>query len=159
PVFAENNLCGGRCFYGDDMFTAVVEGDYPLRIDYTVSQPRIRAVLAPLFIDRPQAAIGRLLRPLLQSFLMPFLGLKAVHAATVAGAGAATLLIGAGGAGKTTTAIALALDRCALLSDDGPLITMRGGEAVVLSSLDYAHATSGTLELFPKLGPHVVGDA
>ena len=156
-VFAETNLCAGRCYYLDGTFTAIVRGDYPLRVDYDIESATLRARLSPRFLDDPQLVIGRVLRPFLQSFLLPFFRLKSVHAAAVARDGRGTLLVGPGGSGKTTTAIELAHHGFTLLSDDGPLLTKTSAGAVVLSSLDYVHATDGTLALFPNLRGHVVG--
>src|SRR5436190_19904528 len=35
-IFAETNLCGGRCYYADGVFVAGLDGDYSLRIVYDV---------------------------------------------------------------------------------------------------------------------------
>ncbi len=156
-VFAETNLCGGRCYYADGTFTAAVDGDYPLHIAYDVETATCRARLSRRFLDHPQAVMGRVVRPLLQSFLLPFVRLKSLHAAAVARDGRGILLAGAAGAGKTTAAIQLTREGFTLLSDDGPLVTTTAEGAVVLSSLDYLHATESTLALFPELRAHVVG--
>jgi len=156
-VFAETNLCGGRCYYSGGTLFALVDGDYPLRVECDLDSLTCRVQLDRRFLADPQAVIGRVVRPLLQSFLLPFVRIKPLHAAALARNGRSLLLTGSAGAGKTTAAIALARAGSTLLSDDGPLVTTTGDGAVVLSSLDYVHATDRTLALFPDLRAHVVG--
>jgi hypothetical protein len=139
------------------VFAAAMEGEYALRVEYDIAAAHVGVRLGAAFARNPQAVIGRVLRPIFQSFLLPFHRLKPVHAAAVARDGRSILLVGAAGAGKTTTAIELAQNGFTLLSDDGPWLTMTGDGAVALSSLDYVHTTEDTLALFPALRRHVVG--
>jgi hypothetical protein len=156
-VFAETNLCGGPCFWDGHQFITAIGGEYPLRISYDPAAGVAHAYLGGRFLDNTQAIIGRVIRATLQSFVLPFHGLTPLHGALVARDGRGTLLAGVGGAGKTTTAIALALRGFTMMSDDGPLLARCGGQVVGLSSLDYVHASVGTLALFDALVPYVVG--
>ena len=157
-VFAENNLCGAPAYFAGGRFAARLHGDYPLVLDYEPAAARVDAVLGGAFATDPLAVVGRVIRPLLQSFALPFHGLKSLHGALVARDGRGVFLAGPGGAGKTTTALAFARHGWTVLSDDGPLFALddRGG-AVGLSSLDYLHVSDATLALFPELRHRVVG--
>ena len=117
----------------------------------------IRAFVGGLFLTSGQYIVIDLIRPILQSFLLPFYGLKSLHGAVLHGHGKTIFLDGPGGAGKTTTALMLARAGFDVLSDDGPLFVADGGRTFVLSSMDFAHLTEGTVRLFPELEPFVVG--
>jgi hypothetical protein len=156
-VFAETNLCGGPCWWEGRRFVATISGDYPLQIWYDPALGLVHASLGGAYLDNPQAIVARVIRATLQSFVMPFHGLTPLHGALVARGGRGTLLTGAAGSGKTTTAIALSLCGFTMMSDDGPLLARRRSQVVGLSSLDYVHVSAGTLALFDALVPHVVG--
>jgi hypothetical protein len=156
-VFAETNLCGAPCYYADGRFYAARDGELPLRLEYDFASSTIRALVGGLFLTSGQYIVIDLIRPILQSFLLPFYGLKSLHGAVVHGHGRTIFLDGPGGAGKTTTALMLARAGYDLLSDDGPLFVADGGRTFVLSSMDFAHLTEGTVRLFPELEPLVVG--
>ena len=131
-VFAETNLCGGRCYYADGALVAVVDGDYPLRLEYDLEARACRAQLSRRFRADPQAVIGRVVRPLLQSFLLPFVRLKPLHAAALARAGRASCSP-APPPRQDDRGDSARARRLPLLSDDGPLVTThaRAGAAVV----------------------------
>lgn len=156
-VFAETNLCGGPCFYQDGRFFSSGRGEYRHEMEYNLETGAIRANLGGKFLQSGQAIITNVVRPVLQSFLLPFHGLKTLHGAIVTKNGRTIFLAGAGGAGKTTTALAFADAGYEILSDDGPLFTLRSGRAFALSSLDYLHLTEQTLGLFESLRTQVVG--
>jgi hypothetical protein len=157
PVFAETNLCNGRCFYEDGRFFSENHGDYWHELEYDMSAHTIRAELGGLYLRRGQAVISNLIRPILQSFILPFYGVKTLHGAVLSKDGKTVFLSGRGGAGKTTTAVQLMSAGYEILSDDGPFFVTDRGNAYALSSLDYLHLTERTLDLFPALRPHVVG--
>lgn len=156
-VFAETNLCGAPCFYADGRFYASRDGDLPLRLEYDFASSTIRALVGGLFLTSGQYIVIDLIRPILQSFLLPFYGLKSLHGAVLHGHGRTIFLDGPGGAGKTTMALMLARTGYDLLSDDGPLFVSDGGRTYVLSSLDFAHVSEGTVRLFPELERLLVG--
>jgi hypothetical protein len=156
-VFAETNLCGGRCFYRDGRFFSLGRGEHWHEMEYDLEAGAIRANLGGKYLQNGQSVISNIVRPVLQSFLLPFHGLKSLHGAVVTRDGQTIFLAGAGGAGKTTVALALADAGYEILSDDGPLFTLHEGRAFVLSSLDYLHPTEQTLSLFENLRPQVVG--
>lgn len=156
-VFAETNLCGGRCFYGDGRFFSSARGEYWHEMEYELATGTIRANLGGKYLQSGQAIISNIVRPVLQSFLLPFHGLKSLHGAVVTKDGQTLFLSGVGGAGKTTTALACAAAGYDILSDDGPLFTLQGEGACALSSLDYLHLTEQTLGLFEHLRQYVVG--
>jgi hypothetical protein len=156
-VFAETNLCGGRCFYRDGRFFSSGRGEFWHEMEYELEAGAIRANLGGKYLQNGQTVIANIMRPVLQSFLLPFHGLKSLHGAVVTKAGRTIFLAGAGGAGKTTTALAFADAGYEILSDDGPLFTLHTGRAFALSSLDYLHLSEQTLSLFENLRRHVVG--
>lgn len=156
-VFAENNLCGGPAWFAGGKFGAHIDGPYPQAIEYEPATGRFHAVVGGRFARDTQAVVGRVIRPLLQSFMLPFHRLRSLHGALVARDGRGVFLAGGAGAGKTTTALAFARDGWALLADDGPLFALDGHGAVGLSSLDYLHVSPTTLALFPDLQAGVVG--
>jgi hypothetical protein len=127
-------------------------------MDYDLDSRTIRAALGGVYLTRPQAITSNLLRPILQSFLLPFHGLKTLHGAIVSRNGHTVFLMGPGGSGKSTTTAQLMRDGYDLISDDGPFFTVDGRKPVALSSLDFLHVTRNTLDMFPELEPHVLGD-
>jgi len=156
-VFAETNLCNGRCYYEDGRFFSKNYGEYWHEMEFQLSTNTIRATLGGQYLENGQAVISNIIRPILQSFTLPFYGLKTLHGAVVSKDGKTIFLAGDGGAGKTTTALQLMRAGYEILSDDGPFFFVDGRDAYALSSLDYVHVTEQTLKLFPELGPHVVG--
>jgi len=91
--------------------------------------------------------VSNLLRPILQSFLLPFHGLKTLHGAIVSKGGHTIFLMGSGGSGKSTTTAQLMRDGYDLISDDGPFFTIDGTAAIAMSSLDFLHVTKNTLDI------------
>lgn len=156
-IFAETNLCGIPCFYADGRFYAARENEPKLRIQFDLSTSAIRAQVGGAFLQSGQHIVIDLIRPILQSFLLPFYGLKSLHGAVLHGQGRTIFLDGPGRAGKTTTAMLLAQAGYDVLSDDGPLFTVANNKTFVLSSLDFAHVTDHTVRLFPFLAPLLVG--
>ena len=154
-VFAETNLCNGRCYYEAGRFYSANHGEYWHEMDYDLNTHTIRANLAGKYFDSGQAVISNMIRPILQSFALPFYKLKTLHGAVVHKDGRTIFLSGPGGMGKTTTAVQLMLAGYDLLSDDGPFFFIDSGNAYALSSLDYLHLTENTLRLFPELRTHV----
>jgi len=156
-IFAETNLCGVPCFYADGRFYAAREGPLGLRLEFDLATSTIRAQVGGDYLHSGQHIVTDLIRPILQSFLLPFYGLKSLHGAVLHGRGRTIFLDGPGGAGKTTTAMRLADAGYDVLSDDGPLFTVDRNKTYALSSLDFAHVTDHTLHLFPFLRPLLVG--
>ncbi len=156
-IFAETNLCGVPCFYADGRFYAARESELRLRVEFDLRTSTIRAEVGGAYLESGQHIVTDLIRPILQSFLLPFYGLKSLHGAVLHGRGRTIFLDGPGGAGKTTTAMGLAHAGYDVLSDDGPLFTVADNKTYVLSSLDFAHVTDQTLRLFPFLRPLLVG--
>jgi hypothetical protein len=156
-VFAETNLCNARCYYEAGRFFSANQGDYWHEMEFNLHTNEIRANLGGKFLQSGQAIISNLIRPILQSFILPFYGLRTLHGAVVCKQGRTIFLHGRGGMGKTTTAVQLFAAGYDLLSDDGPFFFIDGASAQVLSSLDYIHLTENTLRLFPQLRTLVVG--
>jgi hypothetical protein len=156
-VFAENNLCTGPCFYRDGHFLSTNSSDFWHELDYDLNADVIRVNVGGRFYDTPQFVITNVIRPILQSFILPFNRIKSLHGAVLSRGEQTFLLIGRGGVGKTTTALQLMRAGYQVLSDDGPLFFLSGGKAYVLSSLDYLHLTENTMKLFPELAKHRVG--
>jgi hypothetical protein len=156
-VFAETNLCDGRCYYEDGRFFSANYGEYWHEIEYELNTHTVRANLGGKYLESGQFVISNIVRPLLQSFILPFYGVKTLHGAVVGKERQNFLLAGPGAAGKTTTALQLMRAGYALLSDDGPFFVTDNGCALALSSLDYLHLTEDTLRLFPLLERRKVG--
>lgn len=154
-VFAENNLCGCPCFYADGRFYGAE--DEKLEIEYDLNRHLIRVNVGGRYASSTRMVAIQVVRGVLQSFVLPFYGLKPMHGAVVSGEGRTLMLIGRGEAGKTTTALKLLQHGFELLSDDAPLFLLEEGQARVLSSLDYYHVSPGTLDLLPWLRDHVIG--
>ncbi len=156
-VFAETNLCNGRCYYEDGRFFSANHGDYWHEMEYDLNANTIRANLSGKYLDSGQFVISNIVRPILQSFILPFYGIKTLHGAVLSKGDRTMLLTGHGGMGKTTTAVQLMRAGYDILSDDGPFFFADGGHAYALCSLDYLHLTESTLGLFPELRARVVG--
>ena len=157
-VFAETNLCGAPCFYADGRFYAAADGESWRELDYDVERGTVRANLGRRYSQDPVAVVIGVLRAILQSFVLPFHGLRSLHGAVVTRGDRTLMLTGPGGAGKSTTALRLLADGWDVLSDDAPLFAYDGMNALALSSLDYFHVTRETLELLPWLAAHAVGE-
>ena len=158
-TFTESVLCYGRCYYGDGRFHSAHHGGYWHEIEYDPRAHRIRANVAGAYLDSGQFAVVYFVRPLLNSFILPFYGLKALHGAVLGRAERTVFLAGSGGAGKSTAAAQLLRAGWDLLGDDAPLFTLRDGRALALASLDYLHVTRATLRLYPALEAGVIGVA
>jgi hypothetical protein len=128
-------------------------------MEYDLNNHVIRANVGGRFCDGGQAVISNMIRPILQSFILPFSGIKTIHGAVLTKEGRTVFLSGRGGAGKTTAALQLMRAGYTLLSDDGPFFFVDGGKAYALGSLDYVHFTADTLRLFSELQAHIVGDS
>jgi hypothetical protein len=157
-VFTENNLCAGLCFYEEGRFYSANDGDYWHEMEFDLHSHTIRATVSQSYLHESQSLIPHMIRPILQSFILPFYGLKALHGAVLTNGKRTVFLGGRGGTGKTTSAIQLMRAGYDLLSDDGPLFFTDNGSAYALSSLDFVHVTENTLRLFPELCQHVVGN-
>jgi hypothetical protein len=153
----ETRLCGARCYYEDGRLFGVTE-DGTLAVEYELATDRLRVRLGDGYRENPHGIVIDVIRPLMQSFLLPLHGLKSLHGAVVARNGTVAFLAGDGGAGKSTTAIQAWRDGWNVLSDDGPLFALIDGHARALSSLDFVHVTDSTLTLFPELEPHRIGE-
>lgn len=156
-VFAETNLCTGPCYFEEGRFFSENHGDYWHEMEYDLSTHTIRANVAGKYLYNNQALITHLIRPILQSFILPFYGIKTLHGAVLTKAGRTVFLSGQGGIGKTTSAVQFMRAGYDLLSEDGPLFITHNGSAYALSSLDFLHVTENTLTLFPELKPFIVG--
>lgn len=152
-VFAETTLCGTRCHYHDGRLSGAAE-DGSIAVDYDLADDHLRVRVSDRHRDDPHHVAIDVLRPVLQSFLLPLHGLKSLHGAVVARDGKGIFLAGAGGAGKSTTALAAARAGWDVLSDDGPLFALVDGRALAFSSLDFMHVSDATLRLFPEFAAH-----
>ncbi|MEO7368442.1 MAG: hypothetical protein ABIZ36_10820 [Gemmatimonadaceae bacterium] len=165
PIDASNGtfdgirLSGGMCFYRDGRFYSECAGEVVSSVEFVPATGSIRMNVSGQYDKVPPAGLLSLVvKPIMQSFVLPFYHLKSLHAAVVARGDYTLMLTGAGGAGKSTTALRLMLDGYSLLSDDAPLFTYSDDRAFALSSLDCAHATTTTLDLLPSLHEGVIGD-
>lgn len=158
-VFAEIPLSGGMCYYNRGKFFSECDGEFKSATEFNPVAGTIRMNVSGRFADvGPQALLGLVVKPVMQSFVLPFFNLKSLHAASVARNDKTIMLMGKGGAGKSTAALSLMPSGFALLSDDTSLFTVRGSEVFALSSLDSAHVTASTLSILPFLKKAVVGD-
>lgn len=157
-TFAETHLGLGPCYYADGRFFSRNDGPLAHEMEYDFAAHTVRVNVAGRYVENPQSVITFVMRTILKGVLMPFYRLATVHAAGVSKDDRTVFLCGAPGAGKSTTAIHLMLAGWDLLSDDRMFVTVDGGRAYALSSLDALHVTDSTLALFPALGPHVVGE-
>ncbi len=157
-TFAEIPLCGGMCFYRDGRFYSECRGEFQSRTEFDPVAGTIRMNIGGRYDEMsPEAALPLVVKPIMQSFVLPFFQLKSLHAAVVRKDDVTLMLAGPGGAGKSTTALRLMAGGYTLLSDDTALFTHRGGVSFALSSLDSAHATNETLDLIPGLREHTTG--
>ena len=157
-VFAETRVLAAPCFYEDGRFQSLNPSGYAHQFEYDARHHTIRCNLGGDFLRSGQLVASHFIRPLLQSFILPFYGLKWLHGALLARADRTFFITGAGGAGKSTTAMALLHHGFSLLSEDGPLFFLDGGEDYVLSSLDFPHLAADTVKRFPWLQHHLIGE-
>jgi hypothetical protein len=81
-------------------------------------------------------------------------GLYHLHAAALVAPGGGVVLVpGAGGAGKTTLALALAARGFAPIADDLCFLTRRGGAPAIVPVRRAFHVAERTAEAFPALAP------
>ncbi|BCM93396.1 hypothetical protein IAD21_05287 [Abditibacteriota bacterium] len=156
-VFAETNLCTGRCYYADGRFYSASDTEFWHEMDYDVERNLIRANVGGKFLETGQWVISNFLRPILQSFILPFYGLKTLHGAVLHKNGRTVFLSGGAGMGKSTTTLQFIEAGWDVLSDDGPFFFLQDNQSRVLASLDYLHVTENTLNMFPQFGPFKVG--
>ena len=152
-MFAETMLCGGHCYFDRGRLTGAAP-DAALAFEYEFATDRLRVRVGAAHRADPHRIVIDVLRPVLQSFLLPLHGLKPLHGAVIARADRGVFLAGGGGAGKSTTAVQAASDGWDVLADDGPLFAFVGGAVRALSSLDFMHVSEKTLALFPDLERH-----
>jgi hypothetical protein len=158
-TFAEIPLSGGMCYYRDGRFYSECEGEFSNRVEFIPEANAIRMNIGGRFLDVPPSGLlGLVVKPIMQSFVLPFYHLKSLHAAVVARGDNTIMITGRGGAGKSTTALQLLLGGYALLADDTALFTTCDDHAVALSSLDSAHAAETTINLLPRLRDAIIGD-
>lgn len=158
-TFAEIPLSGGMCYYRDGRFYSECVGEFANCVEFVPATGVIRMNVSGRYDEVPPSGlIGLVVKPIMQSFVLPFYHLKSLHAAVVARGDNTIMLTGGGGAGKSTTALRLMLDGYSLLSDDTALFTYSDDRALALSSLDCAHAAQTTLDLLPALREGVIGD-
>jgi hypothetical protein len=134
-----------------------MDGEYPHEMEYDLDTHVIRANVGGKYLANAQSVVSNVVRAILQSFVLPFYGIKSLHGAVLTKEKRTVLLAGQGGMGKSTTAIQLLRSGYEILSDDGPFFTTHEGNARALTSLDYVHLTGNTLALFPELEKRVVG--
>jgi hypothetical protein len=158
-TFAEIPLSGGMCYYRDGRFYSECDGEFSNRIEFIPAANTIRMNIGGRFLDIPPSGLlGLVVKPIMQSFVLPFYHLKSLHGAVVARGDTTIMIAGRGGAGKSTTALRLMLAGYALLADDTALFTTCDDHALALSSLDSAHAAEKTIELLPELREAIIGD-
>ncbi|HUQ47160.1 MAG TPA: hypothetical protein VM053_02825 [Gemmatimonadaceae bacterium] len=158
-TFAEIPLSGGMCFYRDGRFYSECEGEFSNRVEFIPESSLIRMNIGGRFLEVPPSGLlGLVVKPIMQSFVLPFYHLKSLHGAVVARGDKTIMISGRGGAGKSTTALRLMLADYALLADDTALFTTCGDHALALSSLDSAHAAEATIDLLPRLRDGIIGD-
>ena len=157
-TFAEISLLGGMCWFADGRFYSAGSGEFGVECEFIPAQARLRANLSGRYCDAlPETLLALVMKQIMQSFVLPFFRLKYLHGAVIARDGVTIMLTGAGGAGKSTTALRLLGDGYALLSDDGPLFTYCDGVAWALSSLDLPQVTAKTIEILPFIRGAVAG--
>jgi hypothetical protein len=118
-------------------------------VDDRLRPARIRAAIAPG--QTLEDLTAYLYGPVL-GFLLRARGQLALHASCVRVADGAVLIAGAAGAGKSTTAAALATRGYAVASDDLTALTLDDGAAIAWPAFDH-------LRLWPTSQPLVLGDA
>lgn len=157
-IFAETNLCTGKCFYENGRFYSSSETQFRHQMDFDVERNWLRANVGGAFLESGKNVVSNFLRPILQSFILPFSGLKTLHGAVLHKDGRTVFLSGGAGMGKSTTTLQLIRSGWDVLSDDGPFFFSNDGRAQVLSSLDHLHVTQNTLQMFPEMQPQVLGE-
>lgn len=143
---------GARVEIVDDArgYTAFRYGDgTAFDVDHRVRPARIRAAIAPgqTLEDLTVYLYGPVL-----GFLLRAWGRLALHASCVRVVDGAVLLAGEPGAGKSTTAAALAMRGHAVLSDDLTALALDHGAPVAVPAFDH-------LRLWPLSTPLVLDDA
>ena len=118
-------------------------------VDHRVRPARIRAAIAPGQVLEDLTAY--LYGPVL-GYLLRASGQVALHASCVRIGDGAVLIAGAAGAGKSTTAAALATRGCTVLSDDLTALTRDDDAAIAWPAFDH-------LRLWPASAPLVLGGA
>lgn len=149
--FARMSLCQSHCFFRDGAFVTRNPAPFEYDLEFVPRNGVLRGTLGGLFLSDEQTVFSHFLRPLLQSFLLWFYGLKTIHGALVRTNGSVLLLLGPSGAGKSTLACAMAEAGYDVLSDDGPLLISWHGATRILPSLDPMHLSESTLEMFPAI--------
>jgi hypothetical protein len=157
-IFAETRVLASPCFYQDGKFQSRNSAGFAHEFEYDALHHSIRCNLGGAFLRSGQLVVTHFIRPLMQSFILPFYGLKWLHGALVTRRDRTFFLTGSGGAGKSTTALSLLQHGFSLLSEDGPLFFLDAAEDWVLSSLDFPHVAMDTLQQLPFLQPHVLGE-
>ena len=138
-----------RLHYRDGRFEIHAAPDSPLSaIDHVAA----RAVCWLPRADLPYWERGAPMRALLAWFALRHASLL-LHAAAVAEDGRAVLLVGSGGAGKTTTALGAWSDGMDYLGDDYVLVRTRPATTVARAYAT-AKVDSRTLTLLPSLTRH-----
>jgi hypothetical protein len=118
-------------------------------VDHRERPARIRAAIAPgqTLEDLTAYLYGPVLGYLLRTW-----GQLALHASCIRIADGAVLIAGATGAGKSTTAAALATRGHTVVSDDLTALTLDDGAPIAWPAFDH-------LRLWPTSAPLVLGDA
>ena len=155
-IVSDFSIWSGRWIYQNGRFFAREPGHYGFVIEFNLAENRIRANLGKGFSENPNAIAYGFLRAVFQTFLLPFYRMKTVHAAALARGGYGILMLGDSGAGKSTVALQMQRAGYTLLSDDGPILTIKDSTTYMLSSLDYLHISKNTLELFPETNPFLL---
>ena len=129
------------------------DGDFRLRYadgcEYHVDAAGTRVACAWPAHFTVEDAATYLLGPVL-GLVLRLRGIPALHASAVSIGGAALALAGAAGAGKSTTAAALAARGHPVVADD--VLALRGTESTVLAQPAYPH-----LRLWPDVVPALYG--
>jgi hypothetical protein len=118
-------------------------------IDHRARPARIRAAIAPG--QTLEDLTAYLYGPVL-GYLLRARGQLALHASCIGTAEGAVLIAGAAGAGKSTTAAALATRGHRVVSDDLTALTFDEGAPIAWPAFDH-------LRLWPASAPLVLGDA
>jgi hypothetical protein len=157
--FAEIGLLGGMCWFAEGRFYSAGDGDFRAECEFNPADAQLRVNLGGRYgAVGADALLALVMKQIMQSFVLPFYGLKFLHGAVIARDGATIMLTGKGGAGKSTTALRLLEEGYILLSDDGPLFTYCDDTAWALSSLDSPQVTATTLEILPFIRDAIEGE-
>lgn len=131
-------------------YTAFRYGDgTAIDVDHRARPARIRAAIAPG--QTLEDLTAYLYGPVL-GYLLRARGQLALHASCVRIQEGAVLIAGAAGAGKSTTAAALATRGYTVVSDDLTALTLDEGAPIAWPAFDH-------LRLWPTSAPLVLGDA